>query len=179
MNPEDITQGKGTTRVPEGLAIVEAPLPATRGRPNLDVVPNIEVGWMAHPLPFPRLLGIWALMAVAMSANGIFRELALKRLVSPAIADVMNAALGIAIILLITRWLLRPLAGRSIAQLAIASLLLVGLTVVFEFAMGRYVDHKRWAELRENYALWRGRLWPLVLLTLALTPFLWGRKIAR
>jgi hypothetical protein len=53
--------------------------------------------------------------------------------------------------------------------------MLVVLTVAFEFLIGRYVDHKSWADLVGNYAIWRGRLWPIVLLVLALTPFLWGR----
>ena len=45
--------------------------------------------------------------------------------------------------------------------------------------VGRYVDRKSWSELVVNYAIWRGRLWLIVLATLALTPFLWGRWAAR
>ena len=49
------------------------------------------------------------------------------------------------------------------------------LTVLFELLFGHYVDHKSWAELAANYALWNGRLWPIVLAVLAFTPFVWGR----
>ena len=122
-----------------------------------------------------RLLGIWLLLVVVMSANGIFRELVLRPSIGSNAADVMSAVIGTVIILLGTRYFLRPLAGQPIQQLAIASAVLVVLTVAFEFLFGHYVDHKSWEELAGNYALWRGRLWPILLLILALTPFLWGR----
>jgi branched-subunit amino acid ABC-type transport system permease component len=122
-----------------------------------------------------RLLSVWLVLVVAMSANGIFRELVLRPRVGRSSADVLSAVLGIAIILVGTRYFLRPLAGRPTKYLAITSAALVALTVAFEFLFGHYVDHKSWEELAQNYALWRGRLWPILLLTLALTPFLWGR----
>ncbi|MEO7086174.1 MAG: hypothetical protein ABI442_09450 [Gemmatimonadaceae bacterium] len=130
---------------------------------------------MTQPIPILRILGVWALMAVAMSANGVFRELALKRAFVPVVADVISAALGIVLIVWITHWGFQPLAGDSTSQLLFVSMLMLVLTVGFEFTMGRYVDHKTWNELFANYAIWRGRLWPVVLLTLALTPFAWGR----
>jgi hypothetical protein len=42
-------------------------------------------------------------MAVAMTANGMFRELALKRIVSSQVADVLSALIGIGLIAEITR----------------------------------------------------------------------------
>ena len=122
-----------------------------------------------------RVLAVWCLLAVLMTANGVAREVALKRLVSAPAADAISAAAGVAIILTATYAGLRPLAGQPARTLAWCSALFVGLTVGFELVVGRYVDHRTWAELAGNYALWRGRLWPLVLLVLALTPFLWGR----
>ena len=55
------------------------------------------------------------------------------------------------------------------------SVALVVLTIAFESAMGRYVDHKAWPQLLEHYAIWHGELWPIVLAWLALTPFVWSR----
>jgi ABC-type multidrug transport system permease subunit len=124
-----------------------------------------------------RLFGVWLLLAIVMSANGIFREIVLRPRLGSTAADIISAALGIAIILLVTFFLLRPFAGGSLSQLGVASAMLVALTVAFEFFVGHYVDHKSWSELVANYAIWRGRLWPIVLLVLALTPFLWARSI--
>ena len=125
-----------------------------------------------------RILGVWLLLAVLMSANGIFRELALKPALGATSADIVSAMLGIAIILGITWWLFRPLAGSATRDLVRASVLLVSLTVAFEFLVGHFVDGKSWSELVANYVIWRGRLWPIVLATIALTPFLWGRMLA-
>jgi hypothetical protein len=110
-----------------------------------------------------------------MSLNGVFREAALKRWMDPGGADIVSAVLGAVIILLVTRRFFRPFGGMSGRELAKASLALLVLTVAFEFAVGRLVDNKTWAELLGNYAVWRGRLWPLLLLLVALTPFIWGR----
>jgi hypothetical protein len=130
---------------------------------------------MLARLPVWRVLLVWVLMAVAMSANGIFREVALKRAFSSAFADVASAVTGVAIILVITRWGFHPLAGATNSQRAAVSAFLVVMTVGFECAMGRYVDHKSWQVLLENYAIWRGHLWPAVLVVLSATPFIWAR----
>ena len=55
------------------------------------------------------------------------------------------------------------------------SVILVLLTVVFETAIGVFVDHKSSAQLLEHYAIWHGELWLIVLAFLAFTPFLWAR----
>jgi hypothetical protein len=126
-------------------------------------------------MSFPFAFVVWAVIAASMTANGIFRELVLRPTLGATLAGVASAALGIAIILGIThhyarRFLVLPMA--SLVRLAITWLV---LTVVFECAVGLYVDHKSWSELLENYALWRGNLWPIVLASMALAPFIWGR----
>jgi hypothetical protein len=126
-----------------------------------------------------RIVGVWLILALAMIANGAFREVALRQAIGPANAQIVSAVLGVVIILAITRWAFRRLAGAGTRPLVIASAVLVGLTVAFEFLFGHYVDRKTWTELVADYAIWRGRLWPIVLLVLALTPFLWGRWAAR
>jgi hypothetical protein len=132
---------------------------------------------MRFPISLLRFTLVWVSMAVAMSANGVFRELILKRVTTSTVANVLSAGLGILLIALITRVGFRPLGpGESLANLAALSLALVLLTVVFETVLGRVVDHKSWSELAAHYALWRGELWPIVLAFLAVTPFLWAHR---
>jgi hypothetical protein len=131
-------------------------------------------------LSLSQLLGCWLLLAVVMSANGIFRELVLVPIVGHTRAGVLSAALGIALILTVTRVAYRsPRTHAQMPSIAVpplgVSLAWVGMTVAFEELFGHYVDGKSWAELAANYALWRGQLWPLVLLTVGLAPVLWGR----
>jgi len=126
-----------------------------------------------------RLVGSWLALVVAMSMNGAFRELVMRPRIGPDAADVISAILGAGIMLSGTWLFFRPLAGETTAHLTRASLLLVVLTVAFEFLFGHYVDGKSWSDLFANYAIWRGRLWPVLLVLLALTPFLWGRWLSR
>lgn len=128
-------------------------------------------------MPVGRFLLMWTSLAVAMSLNGIFRELVLKRAVTPGVAGVLSAAIGIVLIGVITRWGFQPIANGSASatELSVLTIVLVVLTVGFETALGRLVDHKSWSELAAHYALWRGELWPVVLAWLAATPFVWGR----
>jgi hypothetical protein len=126
-----------------------------------------------------RIIGTWLVLALAMTLNGIVRETLLRRTMAGRSADVASAVLGVIIILAVTWLLFPPLADVPAARLLEVSLVLVALTVAFEFAVGRWVDRKSWDALLENYAIWRGHLWPIVLLALALTPFIAATRNAR
>jgi hypothetical protein len=123
-----------------------------------------------------RIFGVWFALCAAMIANGIFREVALVPAFRRTVAEVLSAALGIGIVLSVTRCFLRGRAGKPGAHPARVALLWLSVTVAFEFLFGHYVDRKSWGELAANYALWRGKLWPLVLLSVGFTPFLWLRQ---
>jgi len=62
----------------------------------------------------------------------------------------------------------RPLASTREA-LRVGAAWLV-LTIAFEFGFGRGVAHTSWEELLADYDVRRGRLWPLVLIWIALGP---------
>lgn len=122
-----------------------------------------------------RFLLTWLAMAAAMTANGIFRDLVLARLMPADEAVLSSVIFGALIILAITHEGFQPLRGRPTRTLLGASAALLLMTVAFEFSIGRWVDHESWTELAGNYAFWRGSLWPFLLVLLALTPFIWGR----
>lgn len=48
----------------------------------------------------------------------------------------------------------------------------LSMTVAFEFLLGRLVVHKPWGELLQAYDPSTGNLWLLVLLTIAVSPWL-------
>jgi hypothetical protein len=52
------------------------------------------------------------------------------------------------------------------------------LTLAFEFSFGRYVSGLSWRTLLADYDLSQGRLWPLLLLTTLLAPWLVGHARA-
>lgn len=123
-------------------------------------------------MSYPRLLLTWLLLAVLMPLNGALREFGLKRLLPDRAAEVLSVVTGAVVILLTTRALFRIPADSPAARLATQAALLVVLTVAYEFAIGLR-GGRPFRELLGHYAIWRGELWPVVLVVLAATPFLW------
>jgi hypothetical protein len=118
--------------------------------------------------------GTWFALAVLMSANGVFREAVLAPAFWREVADALSAGSGIALILGVTALAFRRWGGGGLSAAPLAVMWGV-LTVGFEFAVGLTVGERTVEELLENYAIWRGNLWPLVLLSLLIAPFLWTR----
>lgn len=129
-------------------------------------------------MSWPRLFVTWALLAVFMSLNGMFRELVLRPLIGDG-AAISSVLLGATIVVITTSAMFRSAAGTPLGRLVGMSVVLVALTVAFEFAVGMTIDRKPASALLANYAFWRGELWPWLLLLVALTPFLWGRWFPR
>lgn len=125
-------------------------------------------------MSFRRITGVWLLLCGAMVGNGIFREAVLVPTIRRKAADIASAALGIMTILSVTRpFLRRAEPGASPGRVAVIWLT---MTIAFETLFGRYGDHKSWRELAGDYAIWKGKLWPVVLLAVPLAPFLWMRR---
>jgi peptidoglycan biosynthesis protein MviN/MurJ (putative lipid II flippase) len=124
----------------------------------------------------PVIIG-WAIMAVAMSANGVARVLLLEPRFGARWAGVLSAITGITLIQLIGRWAIRRAGPASQLELASVTVLWLVLTVGFEFAVNLSVDHKTMSELLANYNLLRGHRWPIVLATLVCAPF-WARPVS-
>jgi hypothetical protein len=122
-----------------------------------------------------RFFGTWLALAILMTANGMLREAVLRRWLSGEAPDVISAVLGAVIILGTTRLAFRRFSRNTTGALVQSALLLLTLTVAYEFAIGWLVDRKGWSELTAHYAFWRGELWPYLLVLLVLTPFVWGR----
>jgi hypothetical protein len=49
------------------------------------------------------------------------------------------------------------------------------MTVLFEFLFGRFVAGKSWEELLQAYNILTGNLWLLVLVVIAVSPYLAAR----
>ncbi len=114
-------------------------------------------------------------MILIAVANGAVREAWLV----PRLGD--HAARRVSTLLLIAlfavyigyvtrRW---PIASSGEA-LAIGATWLA-LTLVFEFALGRFVSGLSWQQMIAEYDLAAGRLWPLVPLSVAVAPYFFFR----
>ena len=117
--------------------------------------------------PFRALLS-WLVLLVVAFANGTLRVLAYPKTLSDfaarQVAAVVGAVLlGVAIWILLRRWPVRsPRAAWATGALWVA------LTVLFEAGMALRTG--RWSDVAAQYAIWRGSLWPLLLLWILVAP---------
>jgi len=121
-----------------------------------------------------KALLMWLVLLIAMVGNGVFRVLVLQPRLGEAGARQASCLIGITIILLLTAFFVRTLARTTSAALFGIGLLWLALTVTFEIVFGRYVSRLNWETLLADYDMREGRLWPLVLLTTLLAPWLCG-----
>ena len=121
-----------------------------------------------------KSLVMWLAILMAMMCNGFFRGLVLQPRLGEHVARQVASVLGVCIILAVTAPFVRRLGNRSSAELLGVGILWLVLTVAFEFLFGHYVSGATLETQLADYNLLRGRLWPLVLLTTLLAPWLWS-----
>jgi hypothetical protein len=122
----------------------------------------------------------WLPMVVLAVLNGTLREFTYGKAMSELQSHQLSTLtliliLGVYVWLLGSRWVLQ-----SSAQAAVVGLIWMVLTVLFEFAMGRYVSRQSWEQLLMAYDIFAGNLWPLVLAAVAVLPAMvfWLRRTA-
>ncbi len=116
-------------------------------------------------------LAAWVGMAVLAILNGILREKGYGRFMGDLAAHQVSTLLAIALfggyVWVFTGWV--PID--SPAQAAQIGLLWLCMTVLFEFGFGHFAAGHSWAELLHDYNLFKGRLWVLVLIWIAVAPY--------
>lgn len=117
-----------------------------------------------------RWLAAWIGGAAIGAGNGIAREATYgKRLGEPG-ANQLSALTAIAAFVLYFRALQRRWPLQDGVEASLVGAAWVALTVCFECALGRFVAKKSWQEMAGDYDIRKGRLWPLVLTSIALGP---------
>ncbi len=114
----------------------------------------------------------WVPMVVIAIANGILREFGYGKYMGERPAHQIASVMGI-IFFVLYIWFLSLLWPLESAGQAIAvGLIWLGLTIAFEFLFGHYVAKHPWPKLLQDYNILAGRLWSLVLLTVATAPYI-------
>ncbi len=116
-------------------------------------------------------LAAWVGMAVLAILNGILREKSYGRFLGDLAAHQVSTFLAITLfggyVWAFTGWV--PI--ESAMQAAQIGTLWLAMTVLFEFGFGHFAAGHSWAELLHDYNLFKGRLWVLVLIWIALAPY--------
>jgi len=122
-----------------------------------------------------RSLVVWCAFVVLAVINGGFRDAVL----TPRLGEHESHVIGtitLCTAILIVTWLtinsMRP--AKSTDALLIGGVWVL-MTVGFEFLVGHYVFGTSWARLLADYDLVGGRVWLLVLATVAFAPLTMAR----
>jgi hypothetical protein len=126
-----------------------------------------------------RYLLVWLVMLVVSVFNGVLRDFTYGRHMPALQAHQLSTLGGILLLggviyLYQQRW---PFA--STRQAWQVGLFWMALTVAFEFLFFHYVGGHSWEVLLANYDMSAGRLWPLILLWVAVAPYLFYRYSRR
>ena len=122
-----------------------------------------------------RYLLAWFPMIPIAIANGALREAWLlprlgERQARQASTLLLIALFSLYFALVFRSW---PIDSSRVAMRV--GVMWLGLTLAFEFLLGRFVSHLSWRDLLNEYNLVAGRLWALVPLWVAMAPYVFFR----
>lgn len=122
-----------------------------------------------------RAAAVWLLLMAAEVVQGIVRTLWVAPHVGDFRARQLAVLSGSALVLLIATATARWLAADRPATQAAIGLSWVGLTLLFELGIGRFVAGYSWARLAEDYDVANGGLLPFGLAVMAAAPWIGAR----
>jgi hypothetical protein len=122
-----------------------------------------------------RSLVIWVVMLIAASVNGAIREAVLVPVMGDVAGRAASTLLLSGLVLLLAYVSIEWIHPRSGREAWAVGGLWVALTLAFEFLAGHYLFGNPWSRLLEDYDVFRGRIWILVLITTAVAPRLCAR----
>jgi hypothetical protein len=119
-----------------------------------------------------RYILAWIPMIAIGIINGIVRESTYGNYLSELRAHQVSTMIGVLLfsgyIWLITRWW----SLESPRQAIVIGLVWLGLTIAFEFTFGHFIAGQSWNRLLSDYNILAGRVWLLVLIWIAIAPWL-------
>ena len=122
-----------------------------------------------------RYLLAWFPMILIAVANGALREAWLLPRLGEHAARQVSTLLLIGLLAVYIAFVTKAWPIPSSARAWAIGTLWLGLTVAFEFLLGRFVSGLSWREMLAEYDLAAGRLWVLVPIWVALAPYVFFR----
>ncbi len=154
--------------------MLEVRLRRTR-RPRLPAQADLTV----TPAVLTKVLLWWMALVVLAVLNGALREAVLIPSIG-AFAGLIASGLILSVAVFLVAYVAVPGLGHlDSAQYWIAGSIWLALTVIFEFSFGLFVEHKEFSELLRAYTFKGGNIWPVVLVSTLVSPWLSARLRAR
>ena len=122
-----------------------------------------------------RYVLAWFPMVAIAIANGALRESWYGQHLSELTAHQISTLTAIVLFGVYIWFVVRFWPPTSKAQAIAIGLLWLVMTIAFEFLFGHFVAGHTWERLLHDYNLLAGRVWPLVLVWVAVAPYLYFR----
>jgi hypothetical protein len=117
----------------------------------------------------------WLGLVILAIMNGIVRVKVYAPFMDDLTAHQVSTLIGI-FLFGIYIWLLTGIIKiESSQQALLVGLLWLVMTVAFEFLFGHYVAGHPWSRLFQDYNIFKGRVWLLVLIWTTLAPYIFYR----
>ena len=113
----------------------------------------------------------WIPMVFIAIVNGTIRQLGYGKFMSELTAHQISCFTGVALFFLYTLFLAGIWPLKKSNQTLVVGVIWLFLTIAFEFVLGHYITHLPWDKLFQDYNIHAGRLWPLVLFSVALMSY--------
>lgn len=114
----------------------------------------------------------WVPLIIIAIGNGLFRENILAKRLKELHAHQASTA-TLVVLFGVYMWVIfRTWKPVSVQQSINIGLLWLGFTVAFEFLFGHFVAGHSWSRLFHDYNLFAGRVWVVILVWVALAPYL-------
>lgn len=119
-----------------------------------------------------KAVALWSAILVLAILNGALREKVLIP-ASGSFAGLIASGIILSIGIFLAAFAAVPWYGPLTSrQWLLVGLFWLLLTLVFEFSFGRFAQHKTWAESLDAYSFRGGNIWPIVLVTTLISPWL-------
>ena len=104
--------------------------------------------------------------------NGIIRDTKYRKLMNELQAHQISTLIFILLSGVYIWTLSLRLRMESSSQAITIGLIWIVMTIAFEFLFGHYVAKRSWSRLLQEYNIFKGRVWILVLLWAGIAPYL-------
>jgi hypothetical protein len=122
-----------------------------------------------------KYLPAWVPMLLIAIGNGALREGWYGKYLGELRAHQISTVTGVMFLGVYMWALVRIWKPESAGQAFAIGLMWLGLTVAFEFLFGRYVRGLAWSNLLHDYNVFAGRVWVVVLIWVAIAPYVFYR----
>ncbi len=116
----------------------------------------------------------WFPMLILAILNGTLREFGFKKYFSELTAHQLSTVTLLILFTASMAFMVKMFPPESSSQALWLGLFWMVLTLIFEFGFGR-LQGNSWEKLLQDYYIWKGRIWVLIPIALAIGPYLFYR----